>query len=255
VSNGQTVGSPVTIAGLCTSDYLLKVFSNGVFVGSTTCKNGSYSLQIGLFPGVNQIIVRIYDNANQVGPDSNPITLNYSSAQYTAFASLITLTSVYARKGADPGKTLTWPVILSGGFAPYAVSVDWGDGQPASLISQKTSGPFDITHVYSNAGVYKVVIKVTDASGNTAFLQLVGVGNGQATSATNSTPSSGTSNTAVINNPAQTRALLITYGLMFILIPIAFWLGRRYELLALHRQLDREAEEFARREAEMSAAG
>src|SRR5262249_43880184 len=37
---------PITVAGGCTSDLLVKIFANNVFVGSTMCVNGSYSLQV-----------------------------------------------------------------------------------------------------------------------------------------------------------------------------------------------------------------
>jgi hypothetical protein len=56
-SNGQTfTAMPIIVAGLCTSDLLVKIFSNNVFVGSAICKNGSYSLQVQLFDGRNDLV-------------------------------------------------------------------------------------------------------------------------------------------------------------------------------------------------------
>jgi hypothetical protein len=46
-SNGQIFTSePITVSGICPSNLLIKIFDNGVFVGSVICANGSYSLQI-----------------------------------------------------------------------------------------------------------------------------------------------------------------------------------------------------------------
>src|SRR5262245_49990987 len=40
-TNGQSFSKmPITVAGLCTSGLLVKVFSNNVFVGSAECING-----------------------------------------------------------------------------------------------------------------------------------------------------------------------------------------------------------------------
>src|SRR5262249_11547624 len=46
-SNGATFTTiPITVAGLCPTGLLVKIFANNVFVGSTVCQNGSYSVQV-----------------------------------------------------------------------------------------------------------------------------------------------------------------------------------------------------------------
>ena len=51
-SNGTSFSNvPITVSGTCPSGLLIKVFSNGVFMGSAICSGGSYSLQINLFAG------------------------------------------------------------------------------------------------------------------------------------------------------------------------------------------------------------
>lgn len=58
-SNGAVFSStPITIAGLCPSNVLVKIFDNNVFVGSAVCSNGSYSLQADLFSGNNQLVAQ-----------------------------------------------------------------------------------------------------------------------------------------------------------------------------------------------------
>ena len=106
----------------------LKIFSNNVFIGSTTCRGGSYTLQTTLFAGANALVARVYDALDQTGPDSNTVNVTYNDAQFAQFGTVVSLTSLYARRGVNPGTSLSWPLILSGGVGPYAVSVDWGDG-------------------------------------------------------------------------------------------------------------------------------
>src|SRR5215469_2946188 len=58
-TNGQVFTNvPITVAGLCPSGLLIKVFSNNVFVGSTMCNNGSFTLQIALFAGTNDLVAK-----------------------------------------------------------------------------------------------------------------------------------------------------------------------------------------------------
>jgi len=63
------------------------------------------------------------------------VSVTYNDALFLQFGTHVSLSSVYAEKGAPPGQELDWPVVLSGGTGPYAVSVDWGDGSPTDLIS------------------------------------------------------------------------------------------------------------------------
>jgi hypothetical protein len=237
-SNGQTFTSiPITVAGLCPKDLLVKVFANNVFVGSAICNNGSYSLQIGLFGGQNDIVVRDYDALDQAGPDSNVVSVTFNDAQFITVASRVTLTSNYARRGADPGQQLDWPIILSGGTPPYALSVDWGDGSSPSLSSQALAGNITVSHTYTSAGVYKVVIKATDSKGSTGFLQLVGVANGQASQSASGTSGGGTT------LQVKTNVLWWPIAVLAPLILVAFWLGRRFELFSIREHLEKSREE------------
>lgn len=236
-SNGQTTTStPITISGLCKTGLLVKIFSNNVFVGSTMCTNGSFSLKIDLFSGANDLIARVYDALDQAGPDSNVVRVTFNDAQFAQFGTRVTLTSIYARLGADPGKTLTWPIALSGGLAPYAINVDWGDGKSADLFTKSFADSFDITHIYDSAGVYNVVVKATDANGVSAFLQLVGVGTGQVTGSATGSSGAGGNNNASTSSKSQ--ILWIPVLLLIPLLAVAFWLGRRHELFTIRKRLE-----------------
>jgi hypothetical protein len=230
--NGAVFNStPITVAGLCTTGNLVKLFDNNVFVGSVLCINGSYSLRIDLFGGGNQLVARVYDALDQAGPDSNTVNVTFNDAQYAQFGNRVTLSSMYARRGAYPGDSLQWPLILNGGSGPYAISVDWGDGSSPSLQSQSAAGSLDVKHTYTNAGVYTVVVRATDKNGVAAFLQLVAVANG----ATQATTNAKKDNNGIITNTQ------VVWWPMLIIIPLivaAFWVGRRHELYVLRKALE-----------------
>lgn len=232
--NGRAFSTlPITVNGLCPDGTLVKLFSNNIFVGSAECKNDTFTLQIDLFNGQNDLIARVYDDLDQAGPDSNTVTVTFNDAQLSVFGNRVSLTSNFARKGANPGQTLNWPIILSGGAGPYALSVDWGDGKPATLRSLPFAGPFNIDHIYDSAGVFRIIVKVTDVNGTAAYLQLVGVSNG--TVATSGTNSNGKENVITIT---KTQILLWPSLIAIPLILLTFWIGRRYELLSLRKRIE-----------------
>jgi hypothetical protein len=223
---------PITISGICPKDLLVKIFKNNVFAGSAQCTNGSYSLQIDLFDGRNELVARVYDALDQAGPDSNLVGVTFTQ-DVPGQVSRVALTSNYAKRGANPGAVLTWPIIMSGGTGPYAISIDWGDGKAADLKSQSFPGTFDVQHVYENPGVYNIIVKATDKNGGVAYLQLVGVANGaiQDNDTTASTSGGGTTTvkTRILWQPA---ALIIPFLLS------TFWLGKKYELHVLRKKIE-----------------
>ena len=238
-SNGQVfTEQPITVSGICPNGLLIKLFKNNVFAGSVQCEGGSYSLQTDLFNGENELIVRVYDELDQAGPDSNIVVVSFDDNRDGA-VSRPTLTSNFAKRGANPGATLSWPIILSGGQGPYAVSVDWGDGSAPDLFSREFPGTFDIEHVYERPGVYNIVVKVTDANGNPAFMQLVGIANGplSQTDGSNANPDEE-------SGPASTRVLWQPAALLIPFIISTFWLGKRYELKSLRKKIERGERPF-----------
>ncbi len=231
-TNGSTfTQNPIAVSGLCDTGLLVKMFANNVFVGSALCINGSYNVQIDLFEGRNDLIARVFDALDQPGPDSNIVTVTYSNAQLAnSGLQLLSLSSLYARRGANPGAELTWPIIITGGTPPYAVSVDWGDGKPVSLQSEQFAGNITVKHVYDTAGTYVIIVKATDKTGQSAFLQLVGQANGAVTQG-NEKADNGLTATA-------TAVIWIPAAISIPLIISTFWLGRRYQLTVLRKQLE-----------------
>jgi hypothetical protein len=245
VTGASFTALPITVNGLCPAGLLVKLFANDVFVGSVQCTTGSYTMQVDLFSGKNDLIARVYDQLDQAGPDSNTVTVTFNDNETLTFGSRVTLSSPYGRKGADPGSQLDWPIIISGGSGPYALSVDWGDNSPVSLQSVQFAGNINISHTYKNAGVYKVVVKATDVNGTTAFLQLVGVANGKVTS-------SGTTGSGLNATTTVVKVIWWPAAVCVPLLGVTFWLGRRSELLSIRHSIEdtqREAQAVEAAEA------
>ena len=242
-NNGASYStSPITVTGLCTTGLLVQVYDNGVLVGSINCTTGSFSVQVTLFTGQNDINSFQYDDLSQAGPDSNHITVNYNNASFSAFGSLITLTSNYGRREADPGNTLTWPLLLSGGNGPYAFSIDWGDGSSPELKSQPQTGEVDISHVYNQSGIYHVVVKASDVNGVTAYLQLVAVANGKPSGTGTGSGSSTSGNSST--TAANTKVVWWPAVASLVLFVPTYWLGRRSELVSLHKKLEKDMKKY-----------
>jgi hypothetical protein len=231
-SDGQSFSSlPITVSGFCVNNTLVEIYKNNVFAGSTPCQNNSYRLQIDLFDGRNDLVAKEFDDLNQAGPDSNTVTVNFSTP-LPSIGPRISLTSEFAKRGANPGSILSWPVTLSGGSGPYAISVDWGDKSNPDLISQQIPGILNLQHTYAQAGVYNVLIKASDANGNVAFLQVVGIGNGPIKQA-------GTTSSNGLLTTERTKIIWWPIIVLFVFILIAYWLGQKHQLEAIRRRLRR----------------
>ena len=196
------------------------------------CTSGSFSLQISLFYNQNVLMADDYDNLGQAGPESNTVTVTYNNPLLAAFGTSLTLTSIYAKQGANPGQQFSWPIIINGGTAPYALSINWGDGGQRQLLIEANQGNVTLTHTYQNAGTYSITIQATDKNGLTAFLQLVGLANGTA------------NQLSVTPSPVHTITKIIWWPavVMLPLLIISFWLGQRHELFSLRRRIERSNE-------------
>ncbi|HEX4662471.1 MAG TPA: hypothetical protein VH144_02560 [Candidatus Saccharimonadales bacterium] len=69
-----------------------------------------------------------------------------------------------------PDETWTWYLTVHGGKAPYKITVNWGDSQTTTQISQTTDAV--IEHNYNKVGVYTVIVAATDVDNLHAQLQL-----------------------------------------------------------------------------------
>ncbi len=227
--------SPITVTGICPNGLLVQLYDNGVMVGSSICNGGSFSMQVSLFAGANELAVTVYDDLGQAGPTSASVTVNYTDTSFSAFGSLVTLTSSYGRRSAPAGSALTWPLQLSGGSGPYAFSIDWGDGSKPQLKSQAFTGVVPIDHPYKKAGIYSVSVTATDTNGVSAFLQVVAVSSGKV-DATGTV--GGDANGVAKVAPPQ--VLWVPTIIMFILLVPTYWLGRRSQMVSIRNRMLKE---------------
>lgn len=249
-SNGQVFSEvPVPIRGTCESGLLVKLFKNNVFAGSVQCENGSFEINIDLFTGINELVARVFDELDQPGPDSNIVTVTFADNRAGA-GSRVSVTSNFAKRGANPGQTLTWPIIISGGSGPYAISVDWGDGSSPDLLSQPFPGNLDLSHVYEAAGVYSIVVKVSDSNGTVAFLQLVGVANGPLSQVgPNGEPLSeleeGDGGAVFFASGGNTTLVWWPATITIPFVVTTFWLGKKHMVRVMKNRISRGEHPFA----------
>lgn len=241
-NGGSFSTSPITVAGICPTDLLVQVYNNGVMVGSAMCTGGSFTLQVSLFAGINELSAVVYDDLEQAGPTSNIVTVNYADTSLSAFGQLITLTSSYGRRAAAANTELNWPLQLTGGTGPYAFSLDWGDGSSAELKSQSLAGLVTIAHVYKKAGVYQVNAKVSDVNGVSAFLQVIAVASGKVDAgAVNTANAGGTGASGGVQGAAIAWAT--TAGAVIMMVPV-FFLGRMSQVVSLRMKMLKERDAY-----------
>jgi hypothetical protein len=184
-SNNQTFGTNlITVSGTCGSGLVVKIWRNNVLAGSQVCTvDGTFSLTVQLVDGSNILRARNFDFADQPGPDSPDVTVYWvihgqvkaggSVNGVTGGASVagdFFLTTEKAYYVTAVAHQIVWAFTISGGQTPYALLVDWGDGQQ-ELKSLTKAGTFDLSHIYNRIGQYKIILKATDAAGRTGYLQ------------------------------------------------------------------------------------
>lgn len=193
-SDGTTFDTKnITVSGRCSPDLIVKIYSNNVFVGATICRSdGTYSLNIDLFLDRNNLLARQFDSLNQSSPDSNTVTVFYLPPEQkpqlpgaaprapapTIAEFQLVIDYDYTVQGVFVNKPFHLPVAFRGGTGPYIVTIDWGDGS-SNRFQRSTIDPFDVDYTYSRAGRYIVTIRVTDSTGQVAYLQFVVIVHGQ----------------------------------------------------------------------------
>lgn len=228
-----TSADPVSVSGTCPVNTLVKLFKNNVMGGATLCNNGSFSLKIDLFQGSNTLIARAY-NANDVpAPDSNPVVVTLqltgenNGLLTSGLASQFYITSEIYYRGVEAGSSISWPLTISGGQPPYAISVGWGDGK-TDLISVETPGKLTISHTYTHPapeGSYTIFINATDSNGSKSYLQLTAIVNGGKVAAVIGSNIGGSSHKTIITTTTVIQAISV-----LALIALSFWIGEKREL-------------------------
>jgi hypothetical protein len=190
---------PITVAGTCPADTYVQIYRNDFYSGTAICStDGNFQLQTDLFPGANQLKVKVFNLTDDEGPQSSPITVYYdvpqqptgnngsteqqpsagTSSPFPEPSSNIpfTIKTNFAYRGYKVGQEIEWTLHTDGGVPPYALNIEWGDGTN-SVISQKTAGDISVKHRYKGAGSgtknsFTVKVTGSDSLGRQTFLQI-----------------------------------------------------------------------------------
>jgi hypothetical protein len=240
---------PISVVGTCPANAAyVEIFRNNVMSGTALCNGGAFQLSTDLFPGANSLVAHVFNVTDDEGPVSATVTVYYDvsnppsgipvvpSSGGSSAPNLPILKTAFIYKGYHVGQPVEWPLELSGGLPPYAVSVDWGDGT-SDLISRPQAGQFDIRHTYNQAGGAKnsftIKVKATDANGNGAFIQFFVIV---------TPPSIGASGNIFTKSPPHISSglswLWIAWPLyvLILLMAVSYLLGEREELIILRKK-------------------
>jgi hypothetical protein len=182
ISDYTTDTNTVIVQGSCevlVPVSIVSVWNGAVLVGSTTCiASGNYSLSISLNSGINTLVVRTSNISSVYGPDSSVFNITYNKPQESPISqpnnnsvpiaqeqSELKLTSSTTFGVLNRENEATISINIEGGFKPYKIEINWGDG---STLSQTIDEPgvYSFTHKYDKSGNYPVVANVYDALGN-----------------------------------------------------------------------------------------
>ncbi len=231
--NGQTFqNNPIDITGTCPDKSLVKIFTNGIFIGSSICDaNRRFKLQADLVIGKNELTALAFNALNQSGPEGPPISVTLAiPAGGVGFSQQLLLQSSNFYRGALPGEEISWPLEIVGGVSPYALSFNWGDGKD-DLLTRGQAGPFDLKHIYQKVGgylgTYPLIVRVTDAAGNHGFLQLTTIINSP----------NGVGSSAHISTKLPNYKFIWPLWIILLLMLAAFWTGERREKKIMERRM------------------
>lgn len=249
--------APITVSGTCPVDTYIRLTRNGVPSGIALCNaDGTYSLQTDLFSGTNTLQAQVYSLTDLPGPSSAVVTVYLdqpapvSSPGPTAprtgtptstnnLSMPLILKSQFHYQGHYTGQTTQYQFLIDGGTAPYAVSINWGDGTQ-KLLTVPVSGPFTVSHTYQKAGgyhgSYKITLSAADAAGTNTMLQILAIVNNRPTVPLTGSASSDGGSSAMDNIGQNLQALLNVIWPTFaitVLLLLAFWFGELRELKLL----------------------
>ncbi|RWZ78221.1 MAG: hypothetical protein EOT05_00420 [Candidatus Microsaccharimonas sossegonensis] len=269
-NNSITRSPEIQVVGTCPAQLLVATYNNGMFAGSSICKNDStYATVIQLVVGTNILQSQDYDGLNQPGPATSQVRITRmqdpsangngtptiatspndivpnpkpSVAEPAPQPSVNPCFDMSKTKALNPvnptiiancikrsvftGDTVSLPIRVTGGNAPYALLINWGDGT-TDLKTVLTTEYTNYQHTYNTAGIIGVSIKVTDAKGVTSFLQTVVQVNGSTTPGVKTSPF-----TNIINGlgTVWTDAPVPLYVAAVTLV-LGFWVGDIFQRL------------------------
>lgn len=144
---------------------IVQLFVDGVLAGSASADlGGAYSVTPSgaLADGTYQITVRQMDLIGRISAVSAPLTVTIDSTPPAINGRVLSLSAQVSFSGVVATMTELHPPLLA--------DIDWGDGNVSSGLITGAGSDYDISgdHKYVRAGLYDILITVTDLAGNAA---------------------------------------------------------------------------------------
>lgn len=201
-NNSTFSNKTITVKGSCVADLVVRVYKNNIFAGSTLCQTtGTFELSIDLFVGKNILVARQFDFLDRPSPESNNVTVFYtppnppplppspepepqpqpgpsggstgpSKTPPNIAQFQLVIDYDYTLQAIYTNQPFYLPVVFSGGTAPYALSIDWGDGTQ-TVLSRGSTKKLLLKHIYKEPGYYTASITVSDKKNERAHVQFV----------------------------------------------------------------------------------
>lgn len=204
--------SLITVTGTCPSGNIVAIYNNGQSASSTVClTDNSFQTTVQLKVGINTLQAQNYDALNQPGPSTDQIevvfepddptppipavintdddisldpsildTVAPAPSESPCFAPVdpeatteLTLIVPCVTRNVFVGEKISLPITVLGGIGPYALSVDWGEGNSPQLYSLPRSGHHQLSYAYSVPRIKNVSLYIADAAGQTYQLETV----------------------------------------------------------------------------------
>lgn len=266
-NQAATVDSPVsgavvhdaqqTVSGTCQTaspPNVVSVWRDGQLLGSAACLGGSYSLNVVLQLGQNNLVVRTANLNGIYGPDNAVIVVSFelpvvaeplptgvnqptTTSQQTSAINKgglsnlqITTQTPFSVLSPD-NNVVSIQVVVAGGQHPYVLQLNWGDGSTESR-SIEQPGTYEFTHTYRVQRSYTVHVQARDVLGSYSEYVYAVVSNKQVVAPSQkSTTKAGTATGYHIS--ARWYYWLLGIFLIFFLV-MSYWFGwhraqRRFE--------------------------
>jgi hypothetical protein len=159
--------------------------------GSTCTISGTHT-----YADVGKYTLTVHATASSGAQSTGTSTVTVADAPLTVTARAISGTPGTAFSGVIG--TLT----DAGGLEPgaYTVTIDWGDGSPASSGTVAANGDIEATHIYDKAGTFSFTVTVQDPGGANAM----GTAKASITAAPSPTVTAGTAKASITAAPSPT---------------------------------------------------
>lgn len=212
--------------------------------------NWSCSIDTGIPEGVHD--VDVYAKTPSGSTLNFPTFKLYISSSITPLhvptkpATPFTVGYSYQYKVYKSGQNYSWELSLSGGTAPYAITIVWGDGKTSTLV-KSSADTLAIDHTYDLGSLtsknYDIKITAVDNNHATANLQISALVTFNGSQPASKSASLG--NTNIINNIRKFMKTWIwlvwpAYAVV-LLMTTSFWLGEREETEKLIKYRQRRA--------------